>query len=249
MQEVIQAADAVVHLAGPVRDGVRRDLYGAATLQLQGTLNVLEACRQNGVHHLLLASSFYVYHGLPATGTVDERVALDPLRAELFGAVKLMSEVLCREYTRKYGLTHTILRLGSAYGPGGSNVIRTFLEAGSQGKELMVWGQGNRQNQYTYVGDLVSGIVAALETCNETFNLCSPEVTTTAGLAEMLKHDFGFTVCFDRTRPEEAGIPVADSRKAMRMLKWKPVGLREGLRVTFRELIGDSACVGPGRSQ
>jgi nucleoside-diphosphate-sugar epimerase len=239
VQEVIQGADAVIHLAGPVRDGVRRDPHGAATLQLQGTLNVLDACQLKHVPHFLLASSFYVYHGLPAPGMVDEQMALDPLKMDLFGSIKLMSEALCREYTRKYGLAHTILRLGSAYGPGGSNVIRTFLETGLQGKTLEVWGEGKRQNQYTFVDDLVNGIVAALDTFNETFNLCSLEVTTTACLAEMLEREFGFTVYFERTRPEEASIPVADPRKAMDRLNWRPISLREGLHMTFRELTGD----------
>src|SRR5262245_32204564 len=61
MVDVVTDADAVVHLAGYVRDAFRRDPCGATTLQVQGTLNVLEACRRNRVPYLLLASSFYVY--------------------------------------------------------------------------------------------------------------------------------------------------------------------------------------------
>ena len=177
MRRVVQDGDAVIHLAGDVRDGFRREPYRASMLQFQGTLNVLEACRINAIPHFLLASSFYVYQGLPDSMTVDEETPLNLLQMELFGAAKLMSEALCREYTRKYGLTHTIFRLGSAYGAGGSNVVRTFIEAGLAGRPLEVWGTGQRRNQYTFVADLVQGIVAGLGSHNETFNLISPETT------------------------------------------------------------------------
>jgi len=238
MHRKIIDADAVIHLAGYVRDGVRRDPYGGATLQLQGTLNVLEACRVNKVPHIILASSFYVYSGLSAAEPVNESTRIDTLNIELFGAGKLMSEILCREYTKKYGLNHTILRLGSAYGAGGSNAIRTFCETGMHRQELEIWGSGQRSNQYTYIGDLVEGIIASLSTRNETFNLISPEVTTTAVLAEIVSSRFGIPLRFDRTRPEDASFPYMSSAKAMADLSWHPVSLQEGLEQTLCELRG-----------
>jgi UDP-glucose 4-epimerase len=236
MRRVIRSADVVVHLAGPVRDGMRRAPYQAGTLQVQGTLNVLEACRSNGVPHLLFASSFYVYHGLPDTPGVDETAAVDTRRMELFGAAKLLCEGLCREYTRQYDLQHTILRLGSAYGPGGSNVVRAFVEAGLQGRVLEVWGRGERRNQYTYVGDLARGIAAALHYPNETFNLIAPEVTTTAALAEMLGRALGVAVHYEPSRSEESSLPYMNSGKAMTRLSWQPTSLHEGLTATIQEL-------------
>jgi len=235
VRAAVTNADAVMHLAGPIRDGVRRDPYRGNLLQLHGTLNVLEACRLNSIPHILLASSFYVYNGLDEDILAGESAVLDLLRMETFGASKLMSEALCREYTRKYGLVHTILRLGSAYGAGGSNVIGAFIEAGLNGRALEVWGAGKRRSQYTFVDDLVDGFVASLGTVNETFNLCSPEVTTTACLAELLERELGFTVRFDRDRPEEANFPVIDSRNAMEKLGWRPTTLRDGLRRTVEE--------------
>lgn len=236
MRRTIVDAGAVIHLAGYVRDGVRRDPYAGATLQLQGTLNVLEACRVNKVPQFVLASSFYVYSGLSAVETVDEDTHLDTLNIELFGAGKLMSEILCREYTKKYGLTHTILRLGSAYGAGGSNVIRTFFETAMRGQVLEIWGSGRRGNQYTYVGDLVEGIIASLSTRNQTFNLISPEVTTTAALADIVYSHFGTPIRFDRTRSDDAGFPFMSPAKAIAELSWHPVTLKEGLEQTLCEL-------------
>jgi UDP-glucose 4-epimerase len=236
MNRVIRAADAVIHLAGPVRDGMRRVPYQASMLQVQGTLNVLDACHHNSVPHLLFASSFYVYHGLPEAPAVDEAVAGDSGRMELFGAAKLLCEGLCREYTRQYGLRHTILRLGSAYGPGGSNVVRSFIEAGLQGQALVVWGAGRRRNQYTYVGDLARGICAALHRPNETFNLIASEVRTTADLAEELGRALGVDVCYERSRPEEPNLPYMDSRRALDVLGWRPTPLQEGLAATIAAL-------------
>lgn len=240
MMEVIRGAGAVIHLAGYVRDDFRRDPYRGTILQVEGTCNVLEACRVNNVPHVVLASSFYVYHGLSEERTVDENTSPDPLHMDLFGAAKLMSEQLCREYTQKYSLQHTILRLGSAYGPGGSNAIRSFMEAGLQGRVVEVWGSGHRRNQYTYVGDLASGIVSSLASdngnCDNSFNLAAPDVTTTGELAEYLSREMGFEVRFDTSRPEAANFPFVSSAEAVEKLNWNPVDLHRGLQLTLREM-------------
>ncbi len=240
MASVIRDAGAVIHLAGHIRDAFRRDPYKGTMLQVQGTCNVLEACRVNRVPHIILASSFYLFYGMPENQAVDEDTSPNGLHMDLFGAAKLMSEQLCREYTRKYDLRHTILRLGSAYGAGGSNAIRTFIEAGLQGRVIEVWGSGRRRNQYTFVGDLASGIVASLDsrndTCSDTFDLTSPEVTTTSELAEYLRRTMGFEVRFDPGRPEEADFPFVSSAKAVAKLNWRPADLSHGLQETLREM-------------
>jgi UDP-glucose 4-epimerase len=240
MAAVIRDAGAVVHLAGHVRDEFRRDPYRGTTLQVEGTCNVLEACRANCVPHIILASSFYLYYGLPEDQVVDEDTSPDPLRMDLFGGAKLISEQLCREYTRKYGIQHTILRLGSAYGPKGSNAICTFMEAGLRGHEIEVWGSGRRRNQYTYVGDLASGIIASLDSRNDalnhTFNLTSPEVTTTGELVEYMRREMGFEVRFDPSRPEEANFPFVSSANAIEKLRWRPTALSQGLQLILCEM-------------
>jgi nucleoside-diphosphate-sugar epimerase len=236
MQAVICEADAVIHLAGGVRDVFRRDPYSGSLLQVQGTLNVLEACRRNAVPHLLLASSFYVYQGLSAGQTVDEGAPLNGHDLELFAAAKLMAESCCREYTRKYGVRHTILRFGSAYGAGGSNAVRSFLETGLRAEVFDIWGAGRRRNQYTFVDDIARGTVAALACPNETFNLVSPEVTTTAELAALLHREWGFHAQFDPARPEEPDFPYMVATKAHERLQWQPTPLAAGLAHTVRAL-------------
>ena len=236
---IFRGADVVVHLAGYVRDQMRRDPDGGSRLQIDGTQNVLEASERAGVTRVVLASSFYVYAGNPCE-SVDEDVPIDATDMEPFGYAKLASEQLCREYAARGALSCTILRIGSAYGPGGSNAVRTFLDAGFRGESIEIWGDGRRRNQYTYVGDLADGIAATLRQPDavsvQVFNLISPAVTTTADLAEALMTEFGFAIRFERERTGGPSFPYMRSDRAHELLGWRTLPFVEGLRVTARAL-------------
>ena len=241
MSHAIRHVDAVVHLAGFVRAGIRERPYEGANLQLQGTLNVLDACRANDVAHLAYASSFYVYDGLPADTTVDEETPLEPLRMELFGSAKLMGEALCMEWAERYGLGTTIFRPGPIYGGAGSSAVDEFVAAGLAGRTIEVWGSGERRNQYTYVGDLVDGIVAGLDHAGETYNLVAPDAVTFRWLGDHLAEEYGFRATFDETRPEGPSFPHISSQKAIERLDWSPRPLREGLCKMVDNRTGRSA--------
>jgi UDP-glucose 4-epimerase len=226
----LSGIDVVYHLAGPVVDAMRRNPYRGYRLQLNGTLNVLEACRQNGVRKVILASSFYVYDGLDPDMVVNEQTPLDIRRMEAFGAAKLMSEAMTMEYSAKYGLQYVILRYGSAYGWGNcTNVVKTFLETALRGEPIEVWGQGRRRNQYTYVDDLAAGSLLSLHSVDEVYNLISPEETTTGELAALLKRRLGADVVYNTIQKEGPSMPYMSSRKAMQQLGWKPITLEEGV--------------------
>lgn len=230
VEEVVGPADVVFHLAGPVLEGTRRDPFGSASLQFMGTLNVLEACRIAKVPKLVLASSFYVYDGLPSQSIVNESSPLDPSKMELFGATKLAAEQLVHAYSRKYGIKFVILRYGSAYGWGeGSNLVQTFFQAGLQGRALEVWGPGRRMNQYTYCVDIAKGSVLALSLDNEIVNLISPQETSTGELASLMRDKFGYSVEILTEKPEGNDFPYMSARKAIRRLDWSPLTVEEGL--------------------
>jgi UDP-glucose 4-epimerase len=238
LRRALQGADAVVHLAGFVRERMRREPDVGWRLQIEGTRNVLEASARAGVERVILASSFYVYQGI--SGAVDEETPIDDSLLEPFALAKFTSESLCRDYAARGALSYTVLRIGSAYGPGGSNAVRAFLESGFRGDPIEVWGQGRRRNQYTYVADLADGALAILGrprvTENQIFNLISPAVTTTADLASALAAEFGFAVQF-RTDPVEGpSFPYMRSDKAIAVLGWRPSLLSDGLRQTAHEL-------------
>jgi len=184
----------LIHLAAQmnIRRSVEDPLFDAQ-VNILGTLNVLEACARESVPKVVLASSFYVYDGLPVDGIVNESSRLNVSGMELFGSLKVTAEQLVQAYSKKAGLRFAILRFGSAYGLGaGSNLIQTFLDAGLRGESPEVWGVGLRLNQYTHVNDIARGAVAALPSDNEIFNLISPEETSTGEIALMLREIFGF---------------------------------------------------------
>jgi UDP-glucose 4-epimerase len=238
LEPVLAGADAVMHMAGYVREQMRRDPDAGAHLQIEGTRNVLEASSRTGVKRVILASSFYVYQGI--SGAADEETPIDGGLLEPFALAKFASEQLCREYAARGAVTYTVLRIGSAYGPGGSNAVRAFLEAGFRGAAIEVWGEGRRRNQYTYVADLAEGALAILgrpgASENQVFNLISPAVTTTADLAAALAAEFGFAVRFRPDPLEDPKFPYMHSDKAIALLGWRPSLLSDGLRLTAREL-------------
>jgi UDP-glucose 4-epimerase len=230
MREVVRDVDVVAHLAGFVRGGMRAQPYEGATLQLQGTANVLEACRVNAVPHLALASSFYVYDGRPADETVDEGTSLDPLAMELFGSAKLMSEALCREWADAGGPSATAFRIGPVYGGKGSSAVDELVETGLRGETIDIWGRGDRRNQYTFVGDVADAMTRALVHPGETYNLVAPDAVSLRALGEMLRQGYGFHTTFDESRPEGPSFPYISPAKAMDRLGWRPRPLDEGLQ-------------------
>jgi UDP-glucose 4-epimerase len=230
VKEGVKGADIVFHLAGPVLEFCRRNPYEASILQTAGTLNVLEACRLEKVPKVILASSFYVYDGLPESMIVNESSPLDITRMELFGAVKFASEKLVETFAAKYGLEYVIYRFGSAYGWGNcSNVVKTFMEAGWRGETIEVWGKGLRRNQYTYFDDIAAGCVLGMERRNEIYNLISPEETSTAELARLVGGKFGFDVVFNEVQKEGPSLACMSPRKGMQQLRWVPTPLAEGI--------------------
>jgi UDP-glucose 4-epimerase len=236
-KSALKDVDAVFHLAGYVVEPMRTKPYEGTDLHVNGTLNILQACKINRVRKILFASSFYVYDGINEKMIVNEETPLDILKMELFGVTKLLGEALVREYSHKYELNYVIFRFGSAYGAGNcSCVVKTFLDSGLRGETLEIWGEGNRANQYTYVDDIVEGCVLGLNQTNETFNLVSPESTTTGQLAQMLREKYGFEVTYNKLRKEGPSLPYISSEKVRERLGWKIRNLQDGIEDTMIEM-------------
>jgi len=237
VKDALRDVDIVFHLAGPVLETVRKEPYKSTVLSTLGTLNVLEACRQNKIQKMIFASTFYVYDGLGPKIIVNEESQLDILKMELFGSLKLKAESLIREYSKKFGIEYVILRFGSAFGPGNcSNVIITFLEAAKKGEPIEIWGYGKRKNQYTYVDDIAEGCIRAMNKSNETFNLIHPEQTSTGDLARLIQKKYDFKTFFNTIQKEGADMPYMSPRKAVEELGWKPTPLEEAIDKTVKEM-------------
>lgn len=157
-------AAGVIHLAAQpgVRYSIERpDLYVSANLV--GFANVLEGCRRSGVEHLVYASSSSVYGG-NRTVPFSEHHAVDhPL--SLYGATKKANEVMAHSYSHLYGLPATGLRFFTVYGPWGRPDMSPMIFANRivRGEPLDVYNHGNHRRDFTYVDDIVEGVVRCLD--------------------------------------------------------------------------------------
>jgi UDP-glucuronate 4-epimerase len=156
--------DRVVHLAAQA--GVRHSLthpHAYVDANITGTLNVLEACRHRGTDHLVYASSSSVY-GANTRMPFSVHDSVDhPL--SLYAASKKANELMAHTYSHLYGVPTTGLRFFTVYGPWGRPDMALFLftEAILEGRPLKVFNQGEMKRDFTYIDDIVEGVVRTLD--------------------------------------------------------------------------------------
>lgn len=156
--------DRVVHLGAQA--GVRYSIeapFAYVDSNLQGTMCVLEGCRHNEVEHLVYASTSSVY-GANTKMPFNVHQNVDhPM--SLYAATKKSNELMAHSYANLYGLPVTGLRFFTVYGPFGRPDMALFLftKAILAGEPIDVFNYGNHRRDFTYVGDIVAGIIAALD--------------------------------------------------------------------------------------
>ena len=166
MQEIFerQKFDAVVHLAAQA--GVRHSIthpHVYVQSNVTGFLHVLEGCRHQRVGHLVYASTSSVY-GANTDMPFSETQNVDrPLT--LYAATKKANELMAHSYSSLYGLPTTGLRFFTVYGPWGRPDMALFLFTQSilEGKPIQVFNEGRHQRDFTYVDDIVQGVLAAMD--------------------------------------------------------------------------------------
>jgi UDP-glucuronate 4-epimerase len=154
----------VVHLAAQA--GVRYSLknpHAYAQSNLVGFLNVLEGCRRAGVKHLVYASSSSVYGGNTKMPFSEDDPVDHPV--SLYAATKKSNELMAHAYTSLYGFPATGLRFFTVYGPWGrpDMAYYSFTEAILQGRPIDVFNHGDMKRDFTYIDDIVEGVVRVLD--------------------------------------------------------------------------------------
>lgn len=155
--------DLVVHLAA--RAGVRPSQKDPAlyeSVNVAGTLGLLEACRASGVKRFVFASSSSVYGNAPVPFR-EEDADLQPI--SFYGVTKLLGEHYVRIYARLHGLHATCLRFFTAYGPRQrpDMAIHSFTKAVFEDREIPMFGDGSTERDYTFVSDIVQGLLGAID--------------------------------------------------------------------------------------
>ena len=154
----------VVNLAAQA--GVRYSLenpHAYVDSNLVGFVNILEGCRQNNVEHLVYASSSSVY-GANETMPFSEQDNVDH-PVSLYAATKKANELMAHTYSHLYGIPTTGLRFFTVYGPWGRPDMSPILFARAilEGKPLKVFNYGKHRRDFTYIDDIVQGVLLALE--------------------------------------------------------------------------------------
>jgi UDP-glucuronate 4-epimerase len=233
--------DALVHLAALA--GVRPSLEQPRLYErvnVAGTLNLLDLCREFGVSKVLFGSSSSVYG-------VSNRIPFSEAQADLrpispYAATKLAGELLCYTYAHLYRLSVVCLRFFTVYGPRQRPdlAIHKFTSQIESGKPIRLYGDGNSGRDYTYVDDIVAGVLGALEYLSrdgtalfEVFNLGNSHPVKLAEMVAALERATGRTAKYSHEPDQPGDVPLtwADISKASRLLGYKPAtSLDEGLQ-------------------
>lgn len=156
--------DKVIHLAAQA--GVRYSItnpHAYADSNLVGFVNILEGCRHNAVQHLVYASSSSVYGG-NAKMPFSEHDSVDH-PVSLYAATKKANELMAHTYSHLYRLPTTGLRFFTVYGPWGRPDMAPFLFAGAilKGEPIKVFNHGDMKRDFTYIDDIVEGVIRAMD--------------------------------------------------------------------------------------
>ncbi len=225
--------DAVLHLAA--RTGVRasvEDPWSYLQTNVEGTLNLLELCRDRAPKFVLASTSSLYGAGnpLPYQETVRTDRPLSP-----YAASKKAAEALCHSYHHLHGIDVTVLRYFTVYGPAGRpdmSVFR-FVRQIVEGETVVIHGDGSQSRDFTFVDDIAEGTVAALRTLGcGTINLGSDSPASVTEVIRLIERLVGRHAVIQYRSAHRADVQAtwAGVEKARRLLDWRPtVSLEEGL--------------------
>ncbi len=242
LRQVFEAErpEVVSHQAAQmdVRKSVADPIYDA-TVNVLGSLNLLQNCIQFGVRKFIFASTGGAIYGEQDYFPADEEHPLRPLSP--YGITKLTTEKYLYFYQQTYGLTYTILRYANVYGPrqnphGEAGVVAIFTTRLLKGQQPVINGDGLQTRDYVYVGDVVRANELALQAGdNRIYNVGTGKETDVNTLFRLLRRIVGVDTAevHGKAKPGEQRRSVLDYSLIQKELGWNPsVSLEEGLRLT-----------------
>jgi UDP-glucuronate 4-epimerase len=231
------APEVVVHLAALA--GVRPSIAQPKRYQrvnIEGTLNLLEACRVAGCRRVVFASSSSVYGARSEVPFRESDPADHP--ASPYAATKRAGELLCANYSSLYGIATTALRFFTVYGPRQrpEMAIHKFARLIHEGAEVPLFGDGTTARDYTYIDDILDGVMASIDRCGggqyRVYNLGGSRTTTLAELVRLIEAGVGKRARISRQPDQPGDVPLtcASVELAHRDLGYAPkVPIEEGI--------------------
>lgn len=232
----------VIHLAA--RAGVRPSLKDPLLYEEvngRGTLNLLELCRRHQVQEFIFGSSSSVYginNKVPFSEDDEISKPVSP-----YAATKRAGELMCYTYHHLYGIRVRVLRFFTVYGPRQrpEMAIHKFTRLIDEGLEVPLYGDGSSRRDYTYVEDIIHGIMAARESLSaapyEIFNLGESHTTELRKLVSLIEQALGKKARLKRWPDQPGDVPVtyADISRAKKLLGYDPrITVEKGIPIFVR---------------
>ena len=219
--------DVVVHLAA--RAGVRpslRDPNLYHRVNVIGSQHILDVCRDFKPSHLVFASSSSVYGGSTDVPFRETDPVMRPISP--YAATKRMNELQAHVYHHVYGLRVTLLRFFTVYGPRQrpDMAIHKFTKHILEGSPIPMFGDGTTRRDYTYIEDIIQGMLSCVDTPfgYEIFNLGENHTTSLADLIGLIEKHTGKTALIEKhpSQPGDVTITHADITHARTLLGYAP---------------------------
>lgn len=242
LESTFSGVDVVFHFAAnPKVNTFPGDMHRDFDENLEGTKNVLDACKKGEVTDLVFASSSVVY-GEDAVIPTPEDAVLNPI--SMYGATKAGGEHMCRVYEQIFDIDLTILRFANIVG--GRNekgVIYDFIhKLKDNPDELTILGNGKQKKSYLHISEAVEGVIAAWKSSETVFNIGSSDSIDVDGIADIVADEMNLNPSYEYTGGEkgwEGDVP--EMRLNIKKLKgegWKSEkNSAESVRRTVKELL------------
>jgi len=227
--------DIVVHLAA--RAGVRPSIKEPLLYEkvnVQGTMHLLEQCKEKGIHKFVFASSSSVYGANKKVPFFEDDSVDNPISP--YAATKKAGELICFTYHRLYDISVNCLRFFTVYGPRQrpDMAIHKFARLIYNHSPIPVFGSGKSRRDYTYIEDIIQGLCAAIDHCNgyHVYNLGESKTVELLYLIDLLQNKLGrkAIINYQPEQPGDVPITYSDISRAKTELNYNPqVGIEDGI--------------------
>lgn len=235
-KKIIEDIDVIVHLAA--KGGVRASVENPVAFQevnVMGTQNLLELARERGVTQFIFGSSSSVYGTNKNVPWSEDDKVLKPVSP--YASTKVSGELMGHVYSELYDMRFLALRFFTVYGPRQRPdlAIHKFLRLMSNGDPITLYGDGSSRRDYTYIDDIIDGIMAAIDYNDSMFEIINLGNNSTFALLELIEvmekaSGLEANKTFGAKRPGDVPQTWADIDKAKRLLDYSPgVDLEKGL--------------------